>query len=163
VMAFPCSRKAKIARVPRADPGRNSLRSQAAVEEVPAFSSTNFLRDRLLQASQPGLRHANEDVILQIGTAHSFAHALLPARKALLLAGGWRTMGLVPGVVGGGCGARLGRGRAEADPPGSHRDRGRLRVRRPGSLPCRPIHRHFCRELVERAIRVDETKAELAV
>src|SRR5215471_6259506 len=71
-----------------------ALRSQAAAEEVSAFRATDFLRDRLLQAGQAGFRHTNNDVILQVGAAHSFVHAFLPAGEALLLNGGARIVGV---------------------------------------------------------------------
>src|SRR6516225_11494698 len=71
-----------------------ALRSQATVEEVSAFRAMDFLRDRLLQAGQAGFRQANNDVILQIGAAHSFVHAFLPAGEALFLDGGARIVGV---------------------------------------------------------------------
>ena len=52
------------------------------------------MRDCLLQASQASFRHANNDVILQVGTAHSFARALLPADEAFFLHAGAHVVSL---------------------------------------------------------------------
>ena len=133
------------------------LRSHAAVEEVSAFRSTDFLRDRLLQARQASFRHANNDVIRQIGTAHSFARALLPAGEAFFLHAGAHVLSL--GLRAARRGYRRAAGSKLADPECLGYRRGRRRRRRGSWM----IRGDLVREGVECPIRIDQTKSELAV
>ncbi len=84
------------------------LRSpHAFTDEVSSSRGANFLCDRLLQAGQSSLQHADCHIILKIRALHTFVCALLPAGRPFGTGGrsrsgliGWSGLRTEPGSRG---------------------------------------------------------------